>query len=177
MKTKLLLNLQNELQPYLLFWDEWSLSPFCALSQTDIDIINIHKTNNFQLSLFGFFLHGSNSNYIPEIIQKLKSGFPDFKEFIVFNFLNALISMARKNHNGTELFLITPISHLGIPINIKDNLLSFKVPTLHQLGLFYKIEDLSDGWLFQNIQRFHIITEKQYLITNPVCSPVKLDSS
>lgn len=155
MERETILQLKNAAKPFLFFWSEWIEDSSCTLSSKETDIINVFIKDNFQ----PVFIESSaapSEAQIVRIIAKLQASEPIFRDFVACDFLFTLIEIARVSHMGFSKFLTTDICHIPISQALMSCLLHFKISSIDQLPVFYRGEDLSNGYLYSIIMKYQI---------------------
>lgn len=162
MKTQILEDLQNAIQPYLFYWEEWIANGNCNLSIAEIELVNIHLRNNFSAGFLDLFDFYDKAQSIRDVIRKLDIGYQVFKDFVVVEFLTSLVEMAKAY--GYDKFLQTPIKDLEIHEDLRSLMLAFGARTLNLLFIINKAEDFSRGWLYKNIVHFQTSIKQQRIL-------------
>lgn len=153
MKLKAALaSLQTNIEPYLIYWEEWTANENCNLSAEEIIIINHYMASGFEPSFRDKFMPQEKVEEIARIAARLDIAQRVFKEWVIVKFLFAVIGMAKDY--GYDSFLNTPISKLDVPEDIRKILKSFKVYSLQQLFIIYRAEDFGRKWLYSHIIEF-----------------------
>lgn len=164
MQKQILEDLRTAMMPYQFYWDEWTINGNCNLDAEDVSIVNSHISNNFTLTTLDFLdhlFHYEKIGQIREIIKKLERADQLFKQFVVVDFLMALLEQASNYQDGYDLFLITPIHQLNMPLEIKNELIKFETICIGYLIRTTKPEDFSRGMLYRRIVEFQ--TARKFL--------------
>ncbi len=153
MKLKAALaSLRINVEPYLIYWEEWKANENCNLSHEEIAIIDHYLASGFALSFRDKFMPQEKVDEIAAIAVKLDIAQRVFKEWVIVKFLFTVIEMAKDY--GYDAFLNTPVSKLNIPEEVRTILKSFKVYSLQQLFILYRAEDFGRKWLYSHIIEF-----------------------
>jgi hypothetical protein len=163
MRSQALEELKTALDPYLFFWEEWSTLGVCVFEPREIEIINHHIKNNFQVTvndLVGHIVNKEKRDEICLLIVKLKRSTDLFRDSVVVNFLSTLIVIARDYPEGYDRFLLTPVKDLKIPQDLVNGLMSFKVYSVHLLVILIRPDDFTKGWIFRCVSNFVLLNKK-----------------
>lgn len=155
--------LEEAVNPYLFFWKEWTNNGNCNLSATEVLLIEKLIENGFRIDFIDLLLNNNNQDMIATIVKKLCLGYQVFKDFVIVNFLQTIVVLARTN--GYDNFLQTPIRQLNLEECFKDCLLKFKCHTLQLVFMVYKAEDFNRAWLYAVIEEFQTLRLMQNQLT------------
>lgn len=146
---KILENLKEGLKPYIFFFEEWCNNGNCNLNIDDVTLINYYKSHDFKDLIRKQLDYNREVDLIISVTSKLQRGLQVFKEFVVLNFFEKVISLATQY--GFDEFLRTPIKNLCINEFVKNSFLKLKCHTLQFAFIIYKPEEFTRGWLYQVI--------------------------
>jgi len=152
-------HLENSLNRYLFFWENWKANGNCNLNPSEINLIDALIKSSFSDDFVNSLLTDNRSVLITPIIRKLERGYQVFKDFVIVNFLQSIIEMA--TIYGYDDFLKKSISELNIDDDLKHCLMKFKTLNLQIAFLIYKPEDFNKKALYDIIQEFQIINKKK----------------
>lgn len=154
---KALKELQQSLQPYSLLWSKWITYSHCALTETDIYIIQVHLSNDFRFIQHQVVMFYNKPDKIYEITKKLNSGYVEFQDWVITKFLATLIKIAVQQ--GMQSFLEKPIVFLNLSNELKKCLLNFGFETLLEIVEGCNDNDLSGENYFRNPSVFKNVIE------------------
>ncbi len=158
LKKKAILELKQNINPYLPFLYDWLKHKHCSISDDEISVINFQIKNNFKLNSLQYFSSLNNVKTINRIVAKLIWDYQKFKVWIITKFVFSLLKLAGDN-NFNDLFYHLPLDYTSIPHKIKNNLKLFKVETFYQFFEKYTEQDLYTDAVFNNIVQFEVVSK------------------
>lgn len=150
---KVIEELKTQLEPFLPFWDEWTSSDYCDLSDDDIYVIDVHIKNKFSISIFESFMFFNQVKVIENVIQKLKCALYNFKIWLSTEFLFALMKILRDNNQNPYLHEL-PIEYIPIDFELKIKIKHFKVKTLKEFFSKFNEDDFLKDEMFKRVVGF-----------------------
>lgn len=140
----LLIDLNKNSEPYKPLWENWVKSKSCFLNQNEIKIINDYVIRKQSAN------NVNNPDEVDCLNEKLKNGYPKYKEWVILSFLFCIIEMAGKDKS----FMSLPIHALNLNEVQKQNLNDLEIKTPEELFEKYTEEDLINDFVFKKITAF-----------------------
>lgn len=162
MRTKILNELKSNFEPYAVLWDEWVHSSSCTLSKEEIVFMAAQIKNNFTVHINEFISFYNNMGIIQTVMQKLKSSYNEFQDWVLLRFPNQLLGLV--DQGKIDSFLETPISDLRIGEELKQILKNFDHRNLKQVFSNYTDSDFKKEKTFQNIAAFQKLCKQQEML-------------
>jgi hypothetical protein len=158
--SRIMKRIQEDSQLYLMFWDEWIKSDYCFLNEKEIDMINSLKQKGFSVGFTELGKYFRDEKKIKKLDEKLQNELHQYKEWIAYTFLMALVKISKSK--GGETFFHEQINKLDIPQNLKDHLAKMRISTLKELIDKYSDTYLVIDPLFEHIVNFKLSYTKEY---------------
>lgn len=160
---KALMELKENSQPYIQFWEKWIKSDACFLTENEIKTIEkyVFKNWNFSGCVLLSFKMEKQLNLIEKLNEKLKVEYYKYKEWVILTFLYSIIRMAESN--GKREFMNLPISELEVINEVKIELRKLNINTLYQFFVAYNPDDLYEPEVYRSITEInkHLSSEKR----------------
>ena len=150
---KAILELEQNIKPYLPFLNDWIKHKHCSLNEDEISVINFHAKNNFKLNVLQYFNASNKIEVVKRIVAKLIWDYRKFKHWIITNFVFRLVKIAKQNHFN-DLLLHLPLNNISIPYNLKITFNKMNIKTFYQFFELYKAKDLYEEKNFKKILDF-----------------------
>lgn len=162
MKTYLVANkLLEKMEPYLFFWDEWTANGNCNLKKNEIELLYNFQKNNYQIFADNDSDEYAEIEFYTPLMKKLEIGYQVFRAFVIVNFLDTTMFLAKRYPSGFDAFLTTPIEKLEISLELKDKLSNFQVYNLRQLFKVYSANEFNQEWMYYKIVEVQKVLKKQ----------------
>jgi hypothetical protein len=140
MTTQKLHPLEENIQPYILFWEEWRRYPYNGLHLVEIYALDVHIANEFRMEIADELLFCLDPDLLERIAARLKETYQDYQDWLILRFQTALIRSAGKI--PPDLYFSTPLAELG---SLEDTDLPFSDPLI---GILRKFRCFSLGEIF-----------------------------
>jgi hypothetical protein len=159
MAIQLLHPLEENIQPYLLFWEEWRRYPYNGLHLVEIYALDVHIANEFRMEIDDELLFCLDPDLLKKITSRLKENYQEYQDWLILRFQTTLIRSAGKI--PPDLYFSTPLTELGalrgsdLPLSgpLIGILRKFRCFSLGEIFFRYGDKD------FREAERFRLVLE------------------
>jgi hypothetical protein len=160
MTTQALHPLKENVQPYILFWEEWRRYPYNGLHLVEIYALDVHIANEFSPEISDKLLFCIDPDLLEKITSRLKENYQEYQDWLILRFQTTLIWSAGKI--PPDLYFATPLAELGAlrgaaqPLSgpLIGILRKFRCFSLGEIFFRYGDKDFREPELFRLVLEF-----------------------